>query len=160
MFLNNAFIPTLNGTFSFFSFLEGTTLSLVPANVIKNTIIYATSKTKNVLVHTDALFPKYSTKGNVSAFIIKLPQVANMILNILSTPLTYWPCVINEFKYPELTPRFPVRYYDHGFITDLYNTSDTGLIWTNTELKFNDFKISNISINSFICALGLFSVLG
>ena len=89
MFLNNAFIPTLNGTFSFFSFLEGTTLSLVPANVIKNTIIYATSKTKNVLVHTDALFPKYSTKGNVSAFIIKLPQVANMILNILSTPLAY-----------------------------------------------------------------------
>lgn len=90
LFLNKDLIPILNGITSFLSCLTAFTLSLVPVNVIKNTIIDAIPNTKNVLVHADKLFPKYSTRGSVSPFISKVPQVANIILNILNTPLSYW----------------------------------------------------------------------
>ena len=78
-------MPVTKGTSSWFSVLSFSTAltrSLVPKNVKRNAAIATKPNTTNVLVHAEALFPKYSTSGNVNVLIVSVPAVARRFRKI------------------------------------------------------------------------------
>ena len=101
LFLNNALIPSLNGTSCALPSspaVAGFTLSFVPKKLRRNATTATRPNTQNVFVHADALLPNFSTSGKVNVLIVNVPAVANRFLKILNTDLSYGSCVISAFS--------------------------------------------------------------